>query len=168
MDAVERLSIIEDLRRLMAFYVRSADHHRWQDLAGLFTPDGTFTPHKPDGSVWLRMEGREKIAEMVGSSGGPDDVLIHHLFSDETDVESATSAHGVWAMEDIITRPENAGTSTRPCPAWPVRRNPANPAPAGRQGRGTAARHPATTWARPRRGTARSRHDANAQVKQQA
>ena len=108
MDAVERLSIIEDLRRVMAFYVRSADHHRWEDLAGLFTPDGTFTPHKSDGSVWLRMEGREKIAEVVGSSGGSDDVLIHHLFSDEIDVVSATSAHGVWAMADIITRPENA------------------------------------------------------------
>jgi hypothetical protein len=107
MDAVERLSIIEDLRRLMARYVRSADHHRWQDLVGLFTPDGTFTPHKPDGSVWVRMEGRDKIAEIV-SSNGPDDVLVHHLFSDEIDVESATSARGVWAMEDIITRPENA------------------------------------------------------------
>jgi len=45
MDAVERLSIIEDLRRVMAHYVRSADHHRWQDLAGVFTPSGTFTPH---------------------------------------------------------------------------------------------------------------------------
>jgi hypothetical protein len=50
MDAVERLSVIEDLRRLMTRYVRSADHHRWQDLAAVFTPDGTFTPHKPDGS----------------------------------------------------------------------------------------------------------------------
>lgn len=108
MDAVERLSVIEDLRRLMARYVYSADHHRWQDLAATFTPDGTFTPHKPDGSVWLRMEGREEIAKTVGSSGGPEDVLVHHLFSDEIDVESATSAHGVWAMEDIITRPENA------------------------------------------------------------
>jgi hypothetical protein len=54
------------------------------------------------------MEGGEKIAEMIGSSGGPDDILIHHLFSDEIDVESATSAHGVWAMEDIISRPEDA------------------------------------------------------------
>ncbi|MHA4949249.1 nuclear transport factor 2 family protein [Micromonospora sp. SD19] len=25
----------------MARYVRYADHHRWQDLAGLFTPNGT-------------------------------------------------------------------------------------------------------------------------------
>ena len=53
-------------------------------------------------------------------------------------------------------------------PAWPVHRNPASPAPAARQGRRTAAPHPATTWEKRRRGTARSRHGANAQVKRQA
>ncbi|MFD1930656.1 MULTISPECIES: nuclear transport factor 2 family protein [Nonomuraea] len=111
MDAIERLSITEDLRRLMARYVRYADHQRWQDLANLFTPDGTFTPHKPDGSVWLHMEGREGIAATVGASGGPGVTLVHHLFSDEIDVDSAMAAHGVWAMEDIITRPEDADVS---------------------------------------------------------
>ncbi|MFF4146943.1 nuclear transport factor 2 family protein [Streptomyces sp. NPDC001698] len=108
MTDVERLSAIEDLRRLMARYVRYADHKRWKDLAGLFTPDGTFTPHKPDGSVWLRMNGREEIAATIGGSNGPDDVLIHHLFSDEIDIQSTTSARGTWSMEDIITRPEDA------------------------------------------------------------
>ncbi|GGT10182.1 nuclear transport factor 2 family protein [Streptomyces chromofuscus] len=108
MDAIERLSTIEDLRRLMARYVRYADHKRWQDLAGLFTPDGTFTPHKPDGSVWLSMRGRTEIAATIGSSAGPRDALVHHLFSDEIDVESATSASGVWSMEDLITRAESA------------------------------------------------------------
>jgi hypothetical protein len=111
MDAVERLSTTEDLRRLMARYVRYADHQRWQDRANLFTPDGTFTPRKPDGSVWMRMEGREGIAATVGAGGGPGVTLVHHLFSDEIDVDSATAAHGVWAMEDIITRPEDADVS---------------------------------------------------------
>ena len=43
--------------------------------------------------------------------------------------------------------------------ARPVRRNPASPAPAGRQDRRTAARHPATTWEKRPRGNARSRHE---------
>lgn len=111
MDTHERLATVEDLRRLMARYVRYADHQRWQDLADLFTPDGTFTPYKPDGSVWLRMEGREQIVATVGASGGPGVVLVHHLFSDEIDVDSPTTAHGVWAMEDIVTRPEDAPAS---------------------------------------------------------
>ncbi|MFE0631882.1 nuclear transport factor 2 family protein [Streptomyces sp. NPDC058864] len=108
MNDVERLSTIEELRRLMARYVRYADQKRWQDLAGLFTPDGTFTPRRPDGSVWLRMKGRADIAATVGASSGPGDVLVHHLFSDEIDLESATGARGTWSMEDIITRPEDA------------------------------------------------------------
>ncbi|WP_431961766.1 nuclear transport factor 2 family protein [Actinacidiphila sp. bgisy160] len=111
MNDVERLTAIEELRRLMARYVRYADQKRWQDLAALFTPDGTFTPHKPDGSVWLRMNGRADIAATIGGSSGPDDVLVHHLFSDEIDVESATGARGTWSMEDIITRPEDAETN---------------------------------------------------------
>jgi hypothetical protein len=45
----------------------------------------------------------------------------------------------------------DSGTSAPPCPARPAHRNPANPAPAGRQGRRTAAQPGATTWARTRR-----------------
>ncbi|GAB3208282.1 nuclear transport factor 2 family protein [Nocardia tengchongensis] len=106
MDTLERLSIIEELRRVMARYVHFADQQRWEDLAGLFTPDGTFTPHKPDGSVWMRMQGRDEIVATLQQSGGADVVLIHHLFSDEIDVDSPTSARGVWSMEDLISRVE--------------------------------------------------------------
>src|SRR5881394_2118332 len=60
------------------------------------------------------------------------------------------------------------GTSTPPCPAWPVDDNPASPAPDGPKGRRTAAPHPATTWEKPPEGNAHSRHAANAQVKEQA
>ena len=42
------------------------------------------------------------------------------------------------------------------------------PGPDARQGQGTGARHPTTTWERRRKGTHRLRHGANAQVKQQA
>ncbi|MFE6511226.1 nuclear transport factor 2 family protein [Nocardioides sp. NPDC057767] len=111
METLERLTITEDVRRLMARYVRYADHQRWDDLANLFTEDGTFIPHKPDGSVWLHMNGRDEISATVGASGGPGVTLIHHLFSDEIDVDSATSARGVFAMEDIVTRPEDAELS---------------------------------------------------------
>jgi len=108
MNDVERLTITEEIRRVMARYVRYADHQRWQDLAGLFTPAGTFTPHKPDGSVWLHMSGREEIAATIGGTAGPGDVYIHHLFSDEIDVESANSASGIFNMADKIFRAEGA------------------------------------------------------------
>jgi hypothetical protein len=109
MEDIERLGIIEDIRRVMARYVYNADHQRWEDLATLFSPDGTFTPYNVDGSVARRMAGREEISTSIPASVGPDAVIIHHLFSDEIDVESATSARGVWAMEDLITRPGTTG-----------------------------------------------------------
>ncbi len=62
----------------------------------------------------------------------------------------------------------DSGTSARPCPAWPAHQNPAAPAPAGHQAQGTATPNPATTSAKRPEGNARSRHDANEQVKRQA
>lgn len=64
-----------------------------------------FTPRNVDGTVARRMAGREEIAASIPASIGPGFVVIHHLFSDEIDLDSATSAHGVFAMEDLIARP---------------------------------------------------------------
>src|SRR5487761_380297 len=111
MDDVERLTIIEDLRRVMARYGYYADHQRWPELAALFTPDATFTPHDVDGSVARRMTGPGEIAASIPAAVGPGAVLIHHLFSDEIDVDSAVSAHGVFAMEDLITRPASTAST---------------------------------------------------------
>jgi hypothetical protein len=58
--------------------------------------------------------------------------------------------------------------SARPSLARPVRPNPANPAPDGRQDQRTAAPHPTTTWGKPPEENALSRAGANVQVKRQA
>ena len=105
MDDLERLSIIEDIRNLMARYAHYADDKRWSDLAALFTADGTFSPLRPDGSVLTYMTGRKNIAEMIGARVG-DAQPIHHLFSYEIDVTSPTSACATWAMEDLVSRPD--------------------------------------------------------------
>lgn len=114
MEEIERLSTIEDLRRLMARYVYNADQQRWEDLASLFTTDGTFTSHNVDGSVARRMQGRAEISESIPANLGPGAVLVHHVFSDEIDIDSATAARGVWAMEDLIERPASTGPDGKP------------------------------------------------------
>ena len=114
MDVIERLSTIEDLRRLMARYVYNADRQCWEDLASLFTADGTFTPQNVDGSIAARMTGRSQIAETIPAGVGAGAVVVHHLFSDEIDIESETSARGVWAMEDLIERPASTGPDGKP------------------------------------------------------
>jgi hypothetical protein len=55
MTDLERLIAIEDLRYLKARYARYADSKDWDALAGLFTPEATFTPHGVDGEVQVKM-----------------------------------------------------------------------------------------------------------------
>jgi hypothetical protein len=102
---VEKLVAINEIREVMARYVRHADHKEFEDLAGLFTPDGTYTPHHVDGRVWMHMEGRESIATTISDSVGNAQVL-HQLFSYETEVLSPTSATSVVSMADMLIRPE--------------------------------------------------------------
>ncbi|OXM45650.1 nuclear transport factor 2 family protein [Amycolatopsis alba] len=108
MQDLARLVATEDVRRVMARYVYNADHHRWDDLAALFTPDAPFTASAVDGSVQARMTGRDEIAGQLKSRNHPDSVLVHHLYSSEIDFESEDSATGVWAMEDVIARSANS------------------------------------------------------------
>ncbi|ANZ41486.1 hypothetical protein BBK82_41555 [Lentzea guizhouensis] len=105
MDHLSRLVAVEEVRRVMARYVYNADHHRWDDLAALFTPDAPFTAYAVDGTVQAQMTGRDDIAQQLKSRNDPDSVLVHHLFSSEVDIEPEDSATGVWAMEDVVTRP---------------------------------------------------------------
>ncbi|HKC81698.1 MAG TPA: nuclear transport factor 2 family protein [Gemmatimonadaceae bacterium] len=111
MSDVERLVAINEIREVMARYARHADHKEFEDLAGLFTPDGTFTPHKVDGSVWMHMEGRDGIATTISESVGNAQVL-HQLFSYETEVLSPTSATSVVSMADMLIRPEGEAVAS--------------------------------------------------------
>ena len=67
-----------------------------------------------------------------------------------------------------LTPPGSAAgsaTSARHSQIWPARRNPANPAPAARPDRRTAARPPATTWERPSSAMSPRRKPAGRRVK---
>ena len=117
MSDVERLVAINEIREVMARYARHADHKEFEDLAGLFTPDGTFTPHKVDGSVWMHMEGRDGIATTISESVGNAQVL-HQLFSYETEVLSPTSARSVVSMADMLIRPDGDAVSAHESTAF--------------------------------------------------
>jgi SnoaL-like domain len=103
---LERLVATDEIRELMARYVRYADHKQWHELAGLFVPDGTFTPHGVDGTVIVRMAGREDIARKINAAVGSA-TAIHHLFSYEVTLRSPASARAIFSMEDWIVRPDH-------------------------------------------------------------
>ncbi|WP_312285878.1 nuclear transport factor 2 family protein [Chryseobacterium gleum] len=106
MTVLEKLNITNDIRTLMARYVRNADNKNFKGLANLFTENGSFTPLDLEGNALVVMSGRNEIADKISTSVGKA-VAIHHLFSFEVDVQSETEATGVFSMEDQLIRPED-------------------------------------------------------------
>jgi SnoaL-like domain len=102
---LERLTVTDAIREVMAWYAYYADHAEWAKLAGLFTPEAIFTTYGPKGELYLDLTGPQAIEDTiragVGNSGA-----IHHLFSYTADVHSPMSASLVVNMEDIITPPD--------------------------------------------------------------
>ena len=102
------LKAVEEIRRLEARYARYADEKRWADLAGLFTVDGTFTPQDADGSPITEMSGRQDIADSLTAAMAGDVTPIHLLLTSEIDILFPTTAHGIWAMADLVFRNDAA------------------------------------------------------------
>jgi hypothetical protein len=104
---IEVLKAIEAIRRLEARYARYADEKSWIDLAGLFTVDGSFTPQDADGKPLAVMSGRQAIIDNLTAVMTGDVTPIHLLLTSEIDISSPTTAHGIWAMADLIFRNED-------------------------------------------------------------
>jgi len=104
---LDTLVSIEEIRQLMARYARLADALRWADLAGLFTPDGTFNSYAVDGSPVLEMSGRDVIEERLTSSTTGDVQAIHMLLTMEIEPTGPDTAKGNIAMADLMYRGEN-------------------------------------------------------------
>ena len=103
MTDIETLKAVEAIRRLEARYARYADEKRWADLAGLFTVDGTFTPLDADGKPLAVMSGRQEIADSLAAATAGA-TPIHLLLTSEIEILSPATAHGIWAMADLIFR----------------------------------------------------------------
>ena len=114
MDALERLTAIEDIKQLKARYFRCMDTKDWDGFAGVFAPDAAM-----DMASEMRVEtdhdgitrGNHEIAAFVRSF--IDDVVtVHHGHMPEIEVTSPTTATGTWAMEDKLRWPEGSPLQT--------------------------------------------------------
>jgi len=101
---LEHLKITDEIRGLMARYVRHMDNKEWEKLVSLFTIEASFTLLDVLGEALAVMTGRDHIAKTIAGFVGRATV-IHHLFSYEIDVISMAEAKGVFAMEDYLIRP---------------------------------------------------------------
>jgi len=103
MDDTERLADIEELRRLKARYFRCMDTKDWDGFRDVFAADAEMDMRAEAGEGGL-VHGKQAIADFVRSN--IDDVVtVHHGHMPELDVTSATTATGIWAMEDHLRWP---------------------------------------------------------------
>jgi SnoaL-like domain len=110
-DDIQKLVAIEEISNLKARYVRYADEKKWSQLAELFTPDATFEAFDEQGNLLVKMKGHQEIQVTINDNVGLAQP-IHHIFSREIDVTSATTAKAVWSMEDNIMFPAGAEFSS--------------------------------------------------------
>jgi hypothetical protein len=103
MDDIERLTAIEDIRRLKARYFRCLDTKDWDGFRDVFASDGEMDMRAEAGERGL-VRGSQAIADFVRGVVG-DVQTVHHGHMGEIEVTSPTTATGIWAMEDLLRWP---------------------------------------------------------------
>jgi hypothetical protein len=108
MTDAERLLAIEDIKRLMARRVRAMDSKDWALYDTCHAADATLDSfgtlpdkHKPAGSI---ARGKDQILAMIRKvvDGKVKLTSVHHAHMPEIEITSATTARGIWAMEDLL------------------------------------------------------------------
>jgi hypothetical protein len=114
MNAIDRLLAIEDIKQLKARYFRALDTRDMDVYGATFTDDAqidvrgvTDSTSTGDGEA---MQGFDEGAVFVGGRAFAEFVsevvktirTAHHGHMPEIEIQSATTARGVWAMEDHI------------------------------------------------------------------
>jgi hypothetical protein len=93
---------LEAIRRLKYAYFRTLDLKEFEALGRLLTEDATAAYE--DGTTVL--EGRSAIVTWLSEAlQSPDIVTEHHGHHPEIDLTSATTATGVWYLQDRVVIP---------------------------------------------------------------
>ena len=97
----DALADIEAIKQLKARYFRLMDEKDWDALAQVFTPDVQIDTSQDGGGV---VNG---VADYIPFLRANIEhvTTVHHGHMPEITIESATSARGIWAMEDELWWP---------------------------------------------------------------
>jgi len=93
---------IEAIKQLKARYFRTMDTKDWAGMRQVFCDDVQMDTSSSGGGT---INGADDF--MAFLSGAIGDVLtVHHGHTPEIELTSATTANGVWAMEDMLRWPD--------------------------------------------------------------
>jgi hypothetical protein len=97
-DGVEALAEIEAIKQLKARYCRLLDTKDWTGWRALFTDDFRSDTSPSGGNVIV---GADEFVAFTRRSLR-DQPTVHQVHSPEIELTSATTARGVWALEDVV------------------------------------------------------------------
>jgi len=92
---------IEAITQLKARYFRTMDTKDWEGMRQVFAPDVTIDTTE-DGSPLI--EGRDEFIEFLAPMLA-EVTTVHHGHMPEITLTSASTASGIWAMEDHLWWP---------------------------------------------------------------
>jgi hypothetical protein len=99
-DHTEVLTELEAIKRLKARYCRLLDTKDWDSWRQVFT-DGFISD--TSGAGGSRIEGADAFVAFVrGTLGRSSLCTVHQVHAPEIELTSATTASGVWALEDVL------------------------------------------------------------------
>jgi uncharacterized protein (TIGR02246 family) len=94
---------VEAIKQLKARYFRTLDTKDWAAMRQVFTDDVVMdTTASPGGTV---VTGADEFMAFLLTVIG-DVITVHHGHTPEIELTSATTATGVWAMEDMLRWPD--------------------------------------------------------------
>ena len=93
---------IEAIKQLKARYCRTMDTKDWSAMRQLFTDDVEMDTSESGGGV---VGGADAIVSFLQETIG-EVVTVHQCHTPEIDLTAATTASGIWAMEDMLRWPD--------------------------------------------------------------
>ena len=98
MDDATDLLEIEAIKQLKARYCRYLDTKDWQMWRGIFTDDFLSDTSQAGGTV---IRGADEFVAFTRKGVG-DRATAHQVHAPEIELTSATTARGIWALEDVV------------------------------------------------------------------
>jgi hypothetical protein len=91
---------LEALRQLKARYCRLLDGKDWEGWREVFSEDFVSDTSEAGGRV---IHGRDEFIAFVRKALGPASrTTVHQVHAPELELTSATTARGIWALEDFV------------------------------------------------------------------
>ncbi len=94
----------EAIKQLKARYFRTMDTKDWDGMRQVFTDDAVIDTTQSGGNV---SSGADEFMDFLRPT--LQDVLtVHHGHMPEIELTSATTASGIWSMEDMLRFPDGS------------------------------------------------------------